>query len=152
MKKLLFILLAILLVGPVIIPTPAYAGPVKKQVIDITLDDDPTVYTSPAMRVANLSKVGFFIDVVESDGSAAASIKIYVQFSHDGTNWIDGYFYDFDIPESPLQTSQTISADGGYFFWLDEEWEIPQMRVWVQGFGTDATHTVAIDGYVVGTK
>ena len=150
MKKLLvFLLIGAFLVGSV------NAGEFRRKIIDnITLDDDPVGVSSSTVNAAQFESVGFFFEYDESQPSGNVSVEVTVDFSYDGTTWIDGGFYDI-ANSTVLQTSETISADGtDYFFWLEKAMNPSRVRVKaIAGTGvTDANNTATIDCWVVGKQ
>jgi len=147
-RRLLALLLAL---GLVFGYGTARAGsPVKVQIIDQLLDDDPTSITG-ARNVGNYEKVGFFVDYDETDSGSVVSIEITVDVSHDGSDdsWIDVSF--FGTTET-LQTSQTLSSDTNYHLWLNNRIQLPFVRLSIEATGSSATELADVDGYVVGLQ
>lgn len=147
MKKYLLGLLAVL-----IIAGSAFAGTDNATIIAETLlDDAPTVATSSTMYVQENKKTAVFVKYDETQVGNTVSGAVTLQISYDGTNWISGSFYDY-AGGATLQTSETLSADGWYYFWLNPDLTIPFARVIVTGANTDADDTILVTAYAVQNK
>ncbi|MCQ9206160.1 MAG: hypothetical protein NG737_07620 [Omnitrophica bacterium] len=131
---------------------PAHAGGVKNVVINaVTLDDSPTEVTSDDLTVFGFDKLGFFVNYDETEVGGGVSVEIDVEFSSDGTNWVDGSFYDL-AGGATIQTSEVISADGDYFAWFGDTWTIPYIRITAAGTGVDTDDVAVISVTLVGHK
>jgi len=147
MKKLGLGLLAVL-----IIAGHAFAGIENKTIIDeATLDDSPVLTTSDSVYLQDYKKAAFFVNYDETSPYTSVSGAVTTQFSYNGTNWITGYFNDF-AGGSTLQTSETISSDGWYYFWIDPDLEIPFARVIVTGTNTTSQDSILLSVFLVGNK
>jgi hypothetical protein len=149
MKKLIVLLLALgLVIGG---GQPAQAGsPVKTQVIDVILDDDPTSITG-TRKTANWERVGFYVDYDETDSGSAISVAITAEVSHDGTNFITASWFDF-AGGSTLQTTETLSTDASYVGWFDFNMQIPFVKLTITATGSSATELGDVDGFIVGLR
>lgn len=144
------ILLSALLIFALAIP--AIAGTVyKKQVMDTTLDNDPTSANSTSVNAQGYSKIGFVVQYDETEVGETLSAAVTVDISVDDTTYLDSSFYDF-AGGSTLQTSETIAADGSYYLWLDEAWCVPYVRINVAGTNTDADDTIDVDIWFLGQE
>ena len=140
MKKLIGLFLAAL---AFLIPAPSFAGESYRQVIaSTTLDADPTSVTG-ATQTGAARRSTFFVHYDETDAGAALSVAVTLHVSDDNSTWIAGNFYDI-AGTSTLQTSETISSDGDYVFWLNPDLAAPYTRVTLTATGSDATHTAVV--------
>lgn len=151
MKKVLLFVLAFLLMGNL-----AFASPVNKTIIDaVTLDADPTSVNSTAVNIQDYKEVGFFLQYDETQVGNAISAAVTADISYDGTTWLDLPFFDA-AGTTTMQTSETISSDGWYYFTLPSQYypagTIPNIRVAVAATNTDADDILVINCYLVGTK
>ena len=144
-KKLSILLSAFLLIAQI-----AFASPETKHIIDTTLDDSPTSITG-TWNTADYNRITFFVLYDETQVGNSISAAVSLEVSVDGTNWLAGSFFDF-AGGSTLQTTETISADGNYIFWLDKAMTIPYVRVTIAATNTDTDDIAAVDCYVVGQR
>jgi len=141
MKKKLLIGLAVLVVFGIV-----YAGTSKIQIVDQTLDGTTTSITG-IRNVSDYDKIAFFVDYDETDTDTVVSVAVTVDISHDGTNWIDADFSDFG---GAGETSETLSVDGYWYCWLDDNMQLPYVRLSISATGTTDTLLADIDAYLVG--
>lgn len=140
MKKLLAFLLA---VGLVACPARSFAGSAQNDMIEPTLlDDSPTSITG-ARFIGGAERVGFFVHYDETQVGNSISLAVTCHVSDDNSTWIAGSFFDF-AGGATLQTSETISADGDYFFWLDPNISAPYVRITLTATNTDADDTALV--------
>jgi hypothetical protein len=142
LKKILsFFLIGFLIAGP------AFARTVSETLISsTTLDADPTS-ASGSMRLRNVDQVAFFVTYDETQvGGISAAVT--VDISWDGTTWLDASFYDF-AGGATLQTSESLTADGNYYFWLGSENIAPYVRVVIAATGSDADDTAVVTATIV---
>lgn len=145
MKKLLLSLLTLTMLAS---PAFAFGGSWKTTVISSTLlDNSPTAVTSDAVKIDDADKVSFFVSYDETEVGNSISAAVTVQISYDGTNWLSASFYDY-AGGSTLQTSETISADGRYYFWFNPDLAAPYVRVIITATNTDADDTALVDCYM----
>ena len=120
-----------------------------------TLDDSPTSVSSSWTDILEYTMLGVWIDYDETEDGAEVSAAVSVDVSVDGTQSLDGKFYDV-AGGTTLQTSETISADGDYIFWLpleqDAGWTVPYFQVDVAATNTNATCTANITATYWGIK
>lgn len=128
----------------------ALAGIDSVQIINTTLDDDPTSITG-TRNIADYGKVGFYVVYDETQVGNSISVAVTLHVSHDGTNWITGYFYDF-AGGTTLQTSETLSSDGSYVFWLPAALQVPYARVTITATNSDADDLADVDCFVTGQR
>ena len=126
----------------------AWAGPEKRQVIDTLLNAAPTSITG-TWNTSDYNKIAFYVDYDETDSGSVVSIAITAHISHDGTNWIAADFSDFD---GIAQTSETLTADGSYMGWFDDNIQIPYVRITITATGSSGTELADVDGYITGQK
>lgn len=127
----------------------AYAGTVKAPTIvaSTLLDDSPTS-ASGSVDVRGADKVAFFVTYDETEVGNSVSAAVTLQTSFDGTNWLAASFYDY-AGGSTLQTSETISADGRYYFWTNRDLVTPYYKVIITGTNTDADDTALVQADMV---
>jgi hypothetical protein len=138
MKKIL----GLLLIG-LMFCQPAFAArtSVENIVVSTTLDADPTA-ASGSKFIGSAEKVGVFVTYDETQvGGISAAVT--AQISWDGTTWLSASFYDF-AGGATLQTSETLSADGNYYFWLGDEIIAPYLKVIITATGSDADDTAVV--------
>lgn len=121
--------------------SPASSTPIS----GITLDADPTSYTSAAIALNGAQRVGFYwtYDETEVGGISAA---LTLEVSPNGTTWFAASFYDV-AGGATLQTSETLTADGSYICWLDPKMPFPYARVKITATGSDADDVAVINVY-----
>lgn len=140
MKKYLWMLVAFALLAA----TPAYAGTTRQNVLSSSLlDNSPTAANTGAVDVRGAEKIAFFVTVDETEVGASVSVAVTCQVSYDGTNFLDASFYDY-AGAATLQTSETISADGRYYFWFNKDLVVPYVKVIVTATNTDADDTALV--------
>lgn len=139
------------LFGCLIFAMPVFAGVDNRTIIAETqLDDDPVAITG-TWNIADYKKVAVWIDYSEVEVGGGLSVAVTVDYSYDNTTFVSGYFYDF-AGGSTLQTTETISADGWYYLWLDTDWQIPYIRVTLTATGSDVDDIATVIAYLVGQK
>lgn len=143
MKKFLSLfLIGLLFCQPVF----AARTSVESIVATTTLDADPTS-ASGSKYIGNAEKVGVFVTYDETQvGGISAAVT--AQISWDGVTWLSASFYDF-AGGSTLQTSETLSADGNYYFWLDDAIVAPYLKVIITATGSDADDTAIVAAKLV---
>ena len=144
------ILVCLLVVAVLLVSGTAQAGTLREKIIDnITLDDDPTSVTSSVVNVQQADSTGFFLDYDETEVGNSISVAVTIQISYDGTTWLSGSFYDLGGGPATFQTTETISADGSYYFWLEKASNVSRVRVVVTATNTDVDDIVVIDCFAV---
>ena len=129
----------------------AQASQINKTLISTTqLDDDPTSITG-TINVQDYDKVGFWVSYDETQVGLAISLAVTITVSYDGTNFVSGSFMDVAGGTTP-QTSETLSSDGWYFFWLDADWPYKYVLVTLTATNTDADDLASVACYVAGMK
>lgn len=145
MKKNVFLLLVALL-----FTTQAWAGFTKAQVIEATtLDADPTS-ASGIVDVRGADRLAFFVNYDETEvGGIQAAVT--VDISYDGETWLDASFYDY-AGGSTLQTSETLTTDSNYYFWMNKDLVVPYVRVVIAATGSDADDTAVVSATMVSAQ
>lgn len=138
MKKFLSVLAILTLLC-----SPAFAALNRSTIIETTLLDDNPTSVSGTCDIRSAKRTGFFVNYDETEVGNSISAAVTVFISVDNTNWQAASFYDF-AGGATLQTSETISADGRYFFWLDRNIAAPYVKVTITGTNTDADDTAAV--------
>lgn len=142
MKKILALSLAILLA--LFNPLPAHAGTIRGTAVTSTLlDNSPTSVTGDGIDFSDSRRVAFFVVYDETEVGNSISAAVTLESSYDGTNWLSASFYDY-AGGATLQTSETISADGRYYFWVNRDLIVPYYRVKIVGTNTDADDTALV--------
>jgi hypothetical protein len=114
------------------------------------LDDDPTSVTG-TWNIKDYEKVAFFVDYDETEVGGGLSVAVTVEYSYNNSDWVTGYFYDFAGGRT-LQTSETLSSDGWYYFWLDVDWQMEYVRVTLTATGSDVDDIATVACHLVGMK
>lgn len=143
MKKFVSLSLIMLLMT-----SPAFAArtAVNTLIASTTLDADPTS-ASGSKQVTNADKIAFFVTYDETEvGGISASVTVDV--SWDGTTWLDASFYDY-AGGATLQTSESLTADGNYYFWFNNDLAVPYVRVVIAATGSDADDTAVVSAKLV---
>lgn len=145
MKKLIPFLIALLIIPNVYAAQPTGKVIVMKDptsstpVSAVTLDDSPTSVTGSSVNIAGYERVGIYwtYDETETGGVSAA---LTLQVSPDGTNWFSAPFFDTAGGATP-QTSESLTADGGYVAWFDNRIPFNYIRPVITCTGCDANDT-----------
>jgi len=129
---------------------PVFADPIPVTTIisgTTVIDADPTSLTSDVVQVATgAGNLSFLVTYDETEvGGISAAVTLEMSF--DGTTFYAASFYDV-AGGATLQTSETLSADGSYYFWVNEGLCAPFYRVKVTATGSDATHTAVVTAKV----
>lgn len=141
----------ILLLAFLLMTSSAFAGYDTRTIISETaLDDDPTSVTG-IWNVLDYKKVAFFVDYDETEVGGGLSVAVTLSFSYNESDWVTGYFYDL-AGGSTLQTTETLSADGWYYLWLDTDWEMLYVRVTLTATGSDVDDIATVACHLVGYK
>lgn len=138
--------LALLAFG-VLLTINAWAGTTKSTIVEsTTLDADPTAASGSA-NVQGAERIAFFVNYDETEvGGISAAVTC--QISYDGTNWLSASFYDY-AGGTTLQTSETLSADGRYYFWFNKDLVVPYVKVIITATGSDADDTAVVSATMV---
>ena len=140
MKKFFtFLIVALCLFNPL----PAFADGRGTLVDGVLLDNSPTSVTSDGLQVGKSDKVTFIVTYDETEVGASVSAAVTLEISYDNTNFFAASFHDL-AGGATLQTSETISADSRYIFWMPRDLAVPYARVKVTGTNTDADDTALI--------
>jgi len=126
------------------------------QIIDETLDASPTSVSSAWIWVGDCTEVGFWITADETVSADDCTLAVTVDISNDASNTLDGIFYDI-AGTTTAQTSETISADGEYVFWLpmggaSAYGHAPYVQVDIAATNSDASDYYAVDVWIFGRK
>lgn len=146
MKKLA-LLLAFLLFS-----APAFASRTfSNELITSTLLDNSPTSVAATTKVKSAEKIGFFVTYDETEVGNSISAAVTAFISWDGVTWLASSFYDF-AGGATLQTTETISADGNYYFWLPFEAPVPYVKVNIAGTNTDADDTALVSAKIITTE
>jgi len=140
-----------LMIGFLFLASTAFAGNFKGEIIATTvLNSDPTI-VSGTMHVEDATDLTFFVTYDETEVGNVVSAAVTLLVSYDGTNFLAANFYDY-AGGSTLQTTETLSTDGRYYFVLDPNVPAPYVKVTITGTNTDADDTVAVTCNVFGKQ
>jgi hypothetical protein len=106
------------------------------------LDDDPTSVTSDGIDVSEYDKVAFWVAYDETEVGGGVSGAVTLTVSYDDTTYFAASFYDY-AGGATLQTSETISADGNYVFWMNPDFTVRYAKVTITGTGTDTDDLIS---------
>lgn len=144
MKKIIGLFLALLL-----ITSPAFAARSSvSTIISSTLLDNSPTSVSGTFKTLSSDKLAFFVTYDETEVGNSISLNVTVDISWDGTTWLDASFYDY-AGGTTLQTSETISGDGNYYFWFNRDLPAPYVRVVLAATNTDADDTALVSAKIV---
>ncbi len=145
-KRLLFLFFVALC-----IVNTAIAGVDNKVIINaVTLDDNPTSAESISVYMQDSKKTTFFVNYDETE-ALGVSATVTAQVSYDNANWLSANFYDY-AGSSTLQTSETLTTDSWYYFFLNPDLLAPYAKVWVTCTGCSASDTVITSVYEAANK
>ena len=118
----------------------------KAEILDADYNAVTTTANSTAVNIQGFEKAAFFVsyDETEVGNSISAAITCYI--SYDGVTYLQASFYDY-AGGSTLQTSETISADGSYYFWFNKDLCAPYVRITVAAINTDADDLLNVKVY-----
>lgn len=116
--------------------------------INTTLLDNSPTAVSGTTSVKSSDKIAFFVTNDETEVGASVSVAITVFVSWDNATWLQASFYDY-AGAATLQTSETISADGNYYFWFNSDLAVPYVKVTITATNTDADDTASVKCYIV---
>jgi hypothetical protein len=143
MKKIF----AILMITMLVLCGIAYAGNVATtEIMDTTFNAVTTTANSTAGFLQGADKVSFFVVYDETEVGNSISAAVTCQISYDNSHWLSASFYDY-AGGATLQTSETISADGYYYFWFNKDLCVPYVRVIVTATNTDADDLLTVKVY-----
>lgn len=119
----------------------------KAAILDANYNAVTTTANSTAVDIQGFEKVAFFVvyDETEVGNSISAAVTCYI--SYDGDNYQQASFYDY-AGGATLQTSETISADGRYYFWFNKDLCAPYVRLTVAATNTDADDLLNVKAYI----
>ena len=114
------------------------ANVVRKEIMDADFDAVTTSAYTDTMAIAGHDSVTFFVVYDETQVGNAISAAITCDVSYNGTDWLTGMsFFDIAGGATP-QTSETISSNGWYVFWLNNATCVPYVRIKCTATNTDA--------------
>jgi len=121
------------------------------EIMDETFNAVTTDADSTATYIQGYDKVAFLVDYAETEVGLSISAAITIDISFDGTTYLDANFYDY-AGGATLQTTETISSDGSFYFWFDKDICVPYVRVNVVATNTDADDLLDVEVYIVGRE
>lgn len=107
----------------------------------VTLDNDPTSYTSAAIALNGAQRVGFYWTYDETEVGNSVSGALTLEVSPDNSHWFSANFYDV-AGGATLQSSESLTGDGSYICWLDPKMPFGYVRVKITATNTDADDVV----------
>jgi len=144
-KRIGLVLLALLLMSGVAQATTV----LNSNIMDTDFNAVTTSDTSTAVDVSGYDKVAFYVKYDETQVGNAISAAVTLDVSYDNTTWLTGMSFLDIAGGATYQTSETISADGWYVFWVTKDPCIPYVRVAVAATGTDADDLLNVKIYIV---
>ena len=147
-KLVLTVFLAVL----IICAGQVWAVQTVERVIASTTFQNATSSATGMTYVGDAQKVGFLLSYDETQTGNSVSATVTTQFSRDGTTFLAVPFYDFAGGATTFKTWGSISTDGSYYFWLDPDITIPQVKINVIGQQIDNNDTTVIDLYAIKDK
>ena len=90
-----------------------------------------------------LSAVSFLVTYDETQVGNNISAAVALEMSYDKVTWVAASFYDY-AGGATLQTSETISADGNYVFWVNPDLCAPYYHVTVTATNTDVDDLLVV--------
>jgi len=120
------------------------------QIIDTTLDDDPTTITSSAFFIGDKTKVSFILSYDETEVGNSVSGTLTLEVSPDNSTWYD-FDCIFDHTGVPV-ASIAYTADAEDVFYLSDSCNFPYVRATFAGTNTDADDTIVIDIFICWQK
>lgn len=140
MKKFIFLFISLMLLA-----STAYASEseVKSLMSAQTFNAVTTAANSTALYSGGLDRVAFWVNYDETEVGNSISAAVTLQMSFDNSTWFSASFYDY-AGGATLQTSETISADGNYYFWVNRDLCAPYYRVVITATNTDADDLLVV--------
>ena len=144
MKKILAVLAIVMLLAG-----SAHAVTcLNTRVMNTTFNNVITSANSDTVTALGYNKIAFFVVYDETEVGNSISAAITCEISYDGTHWQSASFYDY-AGGSTLQTSETISSDGSYYFWFNKDLCVPYVHVHVAATNTDIDDVLNVKVYAV---
>lgn len=122
------------------------ANTYKAAILDATYNAVTTTANATAVETQGYEKIAFFVDYDETEVGNSISAAVTCFISYDGVTYQQASFYDY-AGGATLQTSETISADGHYYFWFNKDVCAPYVRITVAATNTDADDVLSVQVY-----
>lgn len=148
----MFAKISVLFLALFLICSTAIAASVVQEVMDATIDGTPLTATSGTIGIQHLEKVAFFLVYDETEVGNSISADITIEISADNWTWIAGSFFDLAGGVASLETTEAISSDSTYYFWLERDMTIPYVRIVVTSTNTDSDDLLDIVVYMAGVQ
>lgn len=145
MKKVLGLLVAFMLVCGI----ANAANTANKRIANLSFNAVTTADVSDTVTLMGYDKIAFYVVYDETEVGKSISAAVTIDVSYDGTNWLTGMAFLDIAGGATYQTTQTISADGWYVFWLTQDPCVPYLRVAVAATNTDADDLLNVKVYMV---
>ena len=120
---------------------------VETLIASTTLDADP-VLISGDKKIKSAEKVAFWVTYDETEVGGGLSVAVTLLVSPDDVTYLAASFYDY-AGGATLQTSETISSDGTYVFWMNPDFVMPYARVVLTATGSDADDTAIVTTKII---
>lgn len=146
-KRLALVILALCLMSGVSYAATCYSA----EILDADYNNVTTTKNSDEVAIQGFDKVAFFVDYDETEVGNSISAAVTCYISYDGDTWQQASFYDY-AGGSTLQTSETISADGHYYFWFNKDLCVPYVRITVAATNTDADDLLSVNVSIAGKE
>ena len=144
MKKFLAVLFVMLLMCG-----PAFAArtSVSTLIASTDLDAAPTSVTGTA-KVGSADKIAFFVTYDEAETGGGLSVAVTLTVSPDNSTFLAASFYDY-AGGSTLQTSEVLSADSNYVFWVNPDLAMPYVKVTLTATGSDVDDIATVSTKII---
>ena len=116
---------------------------IKTLMAGTTFNNLVTAANSDALECGMCDAVAFWVNYDETEVGNSISAAITLQMSFDAVTWFSASFYDY-AGGSTLQTTETLSADGNYYFWANKDLCAPYYRVVVTANNTDVDDLLVV--------
>ena len=143
-KRIGLVLLALLLMSGVAQATTV----LNSNIMDTDFNAVTVADNSTEVAIAGYDKIAFFVVYNETDSGSVVSGDITCQISYDGDTWQSANFNDYASPTT-MVSSETLTADGSYYFWFNKDLVVPYVRVVATLTGTTETELCNVKIYIV---
>ena len=124
----------------------------NQNIMDTTFNNTTTSATSTVVDISGYDKVALYVVYDETEVGNSISAAVTLDVSYDNSHWLTGMSFLDIAGGATYQTSQTISADGWYVFWVTRDPCIPYIRIAVAATNTDADDLLNVKAYIVGKE
>lgn len=115
-----------------------------------TFNNVTTSFNTTGYQTLANQKTAFFVKYNETVPGTNVTLSVKPQVSQDNVNYVDMVFYDVG-GTTTMQTTESITTNGTYYFWLPDTVNPPYTRVHFDALNTSASEVINISTYVVGS-